>query len=447
MMLGFPYGAILVFSAFGPVLNRVVGLQRGSVMSTFFLIVLAIAMLIPPGRPLAVERCRGYLPALTGVGAAAASVFPFVPHVGQWISLMVLAFTLGRIAVFWSRTFLGTVPKHYRGRVIAKSLFVAYGLLYLFNVATPSLPPWVLTPLVGVLVLLTIPFFRRLPREKTFLLDWRVRPEYPVPLRRRTPFASLAVVFLVYTVAGFTFAGMFPVLAQTPIDRFYNVLAFVLIVPLAGLIADRAGRLVLLYAGVAAIGLALVFFQMPAGLQRYVGAQTAVQIGWAFLDVYVWVWAADLVFDYKNAQLQNLGVATFLAGTAVGALVTLLFWQALITDHRYYLLTMPLFAAVALMSRVVQDRAVPPPDADMDRQDRLPASLSVLLTERENEIALLLISGRKNREICEDLHVSPNTLKTHCRHIYHKLDVQNRLELRELARLSPPEVPRSLQPG
>jgi len=53
-----------------------------------------------------------------------------------------------------------------------------------------------------------------------------------------------------------------------------------------------------------------------------------------------------------------------------------------------------------------------------------------LLTAREAEVLELLQSGRSNAEIAHALHVSVETVRTHARHVYRKLGVSNRRELR-----------------
>jgi DNA-binding CsgD family transcriptional regulator len=55
------------------------------------------------------------------------------------------------------------------------------------------------------------------------------------------------------------------------------------------------------------------------------------------------------------------------------------------------------------------------------------------LTEREREILSLLVAGRTVPFISEQLGVSQNTVKTHVRHIYAKLDIHDRQELIDLA--------------
>lgn len=54
------------------------------------------------------------------------------------------------------------------------------------------------------------------------------------------------------------------------------------------------------------------------------------------------------------------------------------------------------------------------------------------LSSREVDILSLLVAGRNGPYIAEHLCVSDNTVKTHIRHIYTKLDVHNRQELLDL---------------
>jgi len=51
------------------------------------------------------------------------------------------------------------------------------------------------------------------------------------------------------------------------------------------------------------------------------------------------------------------------------------------------------------------------------------------LTKREQEIILLVIAGKTNKDIQDELYISLKTVKTHLYNIYRKLNVQNRLQL------------------
>ena len=51
------------------------------------------------------------------------------------------------------------------------------------------------------------------------------------------------------------------------------------------------------------------------------------------------------------------------------------------------------------------------------------------LTRRENTILQMLMSGKENAYICEELAISANTLKKHILNIYRKLGIKNRVQL------------------
>ena len=55
------------------------------------------------------------------------------------------------------------------------------------------------------------------------------------------------------------------------------------------------------------------------------------------------------------------------------------------------------------------------------------------LTRREEDVLRLLVEGRTAPQIAEELVVSPNTVKTHVRHIYAKMDIHSQQELIDYA--------------
>jgi two-component system, NarL family, nitrate/nitrite response regulator NarL len=68
------------------------------------------------------------------------------------------------------------------------------------------------------------------------------------------------------------------------------------------------------------------------------------------------------------------------------------------------------------------------------------------LTPREKEVVRLICRGLRNRQIAENLHITPGTVKVHLMHIFEKTGLKDRLALavhgRELAgvELSPSDV-------
>jgi two-component system, NarL family, nitrate/nitrite response regulator NarL len=69
----------------------------------------------------------------------------------------------------------------------------------------------------------------------------------------------------------------------------------------------------------------------------------------------------------------------------------------------------------------------------MDDSDHVTAFLQrkegSRLTPREKEVVRLICRGMKNRQIAEDLHITPGTVKVHLMHIFEKTGLQDRLAL------------------
>lgn len=56
------------------------------------------------------------------------------------------------------------------------------------------------------------------------------------------------------------------------------------------------------------------------------------------------------------------------------------------------------------------------------------------ISTREGEIIELLVEGKTNSEIAATLYISTNTVKTHIKNIYSKLEISSRIQLFALLR-------------
>jgi PAS domain S-box-containing protein len=66
--------------------------------------------------------------------------------------------------------------------------------------------------------------------------------------------------------------------------------------------------------------------------------------------------------------------------------------------------------------------------------DRAPPPAHPALTLRQAEVLHLLEAGRSTRQIAEQLHLSPETVRNHVRHVLQALGVHSRLEAVAVAR-------------
>ncbi len=75
------------------------------------------------------------------------------------------------------------------------------------------------------------------------------------------------------------------------------------------------------------------------------------------------------------------------------------------------------------------------PDVDSAQPQRPPAEMVEPLSARELELLGLIAKGLSNQEIAAKLHLSLNTVKVHCSHIYGKLGVNSRTQAAAKARM------------
>jgi DNA-binding CsgD family transcriptional regulator len=76
---------------------------------------------------------------------------------------------------------------------------------------------------------------------------------------------------------------------------------------------------------------------------------------------------------------------------------------------------------------------VPIPVTIIDPLDACRAAWAPLLTERELQVAMMVVDGATNREIADDLGLSVRTVEVHLGRVFVKLDVRSRVELTVLA--------------
>jgi DNA-binding NarL/FixJ family response regulator len=62
---------------------------------------------------------------------------------------------------------------------------------------------------------------------------------------------------------------------------------------------------------------------------------------------------------------------------------------------------------------------------DHHKKTPMPATKKKLLSTRELEVLNCIADGKLQKEVADELKISPKTIETHIRHIYEKLDVQN----------------------
>ena len=435
LVLGFAYAAIITFPAFGPVLHRVVPVETALLMSIWTMLFLTIGFALPHKLVHKIEFHKYYITGLGGITALLTGLFPLLPQILKGLALALLGFIAGRIVVLCADIFLLRVPKKLKGQVLSGMFVLSYGTLYICNVIVPSLPIMMASSIPAMLLAASI------------IIYTRFKPSQPANLTEKPPgsdfpWGLFLLILGIYITAGVTYAGVYPFLNKHyTLERYYNVLPFVISVVFAGYIADTKGRKYSLYLGLAFLGLSFTFFSFPAGNLTYFLIQSTMQPAWAFLDLFVWVLAADIASQNNQPAHYHIGLSFVMAGVMIGSLLSFAVRNSGLFDPVTFtfLAHIPLFIALAFIWRIpetLHNEEKNPPSLLLS-QAIDPETVTGILTEefqltaRETELALLILAGHTYSNIADSLIISVNTVKFHSRNIFNKLSVTSKQELRK----------------
>jgi DNA-binding NarL/FixJ family response regulator len=110
-----------------------------------------------------------------------------------------------------------------------------------------------------------------------------------------------------------------------------------------------------------------------------------------------------------------------------------------VTSHKEYALSaFDVYAYDYMVKPVVQERlqhtvqrAVSEMLSEKKTEDKF---LNSLLTEQEKRVLLLINKGMANKEIAHQMHVTGETVKSHIKNLYRKLEAQNRVQALQRAK-------------
>ena len=124
-----------------------------------------------------------------------------------------------------------------------------------------------------------------------------------------------------------------------------------------------------------------------------------------------------------------------------GIILALLVFALKYVEYRYMVRNLPLEILISLISIIfvalgwwlAQKLMIPTPASPGFEKNEKAANY-LGLSERELEVLELVASGLSNKEIAGKLFVSVNTVKTHLKNVYEKLEVNRRTQAVEKAK-------------
>lgn len=357
-------------------------------------------------------------------------------------ALLTISFVSGQFISAWGYYFRAYTPSGDRMGTAAKTLAFSALIMIPVNLCALYVSPHLA---LGIcLVLLAFALYAAVRLEAP--------PAVPEPEHRlehvslARPLIILCLFILVITInSGLMFSVVLPSFSHIGlVSNVYWAVPYAIGILLVNRAARRIDKAPILLVAIAMLGLSFVAFAaFPHTVWNYLLIDTLLLGACGINDLFWWSILGEMLdFDRNPSRTLGIGLGANVAGVLAGK----------------YLGALPVFAgsssASALAGMAVVCLALillPPLHRELSqviRKNAFLVSLTSLppeeqqktvahivgvsgLSERESEIAMLLLRGYPYKLVASRLFISESTVKSHVQNIYSKLGIHSRTELIE----------------
>ncbi|MEN6340412.1 MAG: LuxR C-terminal-related transcriptional regulator [Clostridiaceae bacterium] len=379
----------------------------------------------------------------TSVCLAGSVLFFFhVPNILR-VALLVISFVSGFFIPAWGFFYREYTPSGERMSTVAKALAYSSLIMIPINLCAAYFSAH-LALLVDVALLV--------------LVLWEIQaldaPAKPGDRElRRLEHVSLPLLLitlcgfiLVLSInSGLMFQVIMPAFSDAGvITDIYWAVPYIAAILLINRFGVRANQPYLLYVSISMLGLSFVAFSaFPNTIWSYLLIDTLLLGACGINDLFWWSILGEMLdFDKNPARTLGIGLGANVAGVIAGKFIG----AAPVFSHSTDAPTRLGMAMVCLamlflpllhrqLSLVIRKNTFlvslssMPPEQQQEAVNRI--GVGTGLSERESEIAMLLLKGYPYKLIASKLYISESTVKSHVQNIYGKLGIHSRTELIE----------------
>ncbi len=378
---------------------------------------------------------------------AASGVF-FLPPSFLWTGALLMASLMAGCSVAaWGFFLKSGTPKNERLKTMADGLIFSNILMILLNMTAINVSPHVGLGLSMLVLGMGFIFALKLPQkeEANNHEQITVSVDHNSPARIWKPLSFLCLFIVVITInSGLMYQVQGPAFSHLEwLTSWYWSFPYIAALFVMRNLDNKVNRAYILYVAIAMIGFSFIaFLVLDRSALGYLVVNTLMLGACGVYDLFWWSILGEMSELHKNpARVLGVGLSANVLGILLGGLIGNALFSNNMQSQNSTLLALSVVCVTLVMLPPLNKRLtgllinhtyltalLEMPHQEQTRLIR-DFSISEKLTEREIEIASLLLTGKTYRMIAGELRVSENTIKTHVRNIYSKAGVQNRTEL------------------
>lgn len=381
---------------------------------------------------------------LYSIGISLVASLPFFfPVSFLWtVSLAVCALTSGWAVAAWGQFLKSCTPKNERIKTCADVLIYSNLLMILINLSAVYLSPfWGLSLSLGVLVLAGV---------FTALLS--ITEDQPSGTSKssmahnlRSPMLYLILFVVIITInSGLMYQVFNPAYQHlTWLTSWYWAVPYIAALIIMRNLPGKVKRSYFLYVGMAMIMASFITFMfLDRSAASYLTVDTLMLGACGIFDLFWWSIIGEML-DYSDrpAKVFGIGLSANVFGVLLGGLLGSSITAANISSASVTVIALTVICITVAILPILNRQLVMVLSSHTyllaysalgeAQQKNIVTAVPSLdpLTEREQEVLRLLLSGKTNKAIALELTISENTVKTHVKNIYSKYHVSSRAEI------------------
>jgi DNA-binding CsgD family transcriptional regulator len=373
---------------------------------------------------------------------AGSGVFFLAPFALWTIALLAISFLAGTWMAAWGFYFKSCTPRRERFKTAAGVLIYPQLLTIGVSMVAIHLSPYWGLGISLVFLTMALLLSAQLPAG--------MREEAPMPSesaqsrsRLVKPLFFLCLFIAVITInTGLMFQMINPAFAHIGwLSSWYWVVPYIAAIAIIRSLPPTFNRTYILYMAISMIGLSFIAFTvLNRSVLSYLVIETLLLGACGVNDLFWWSILGEMLdFGENPARILGMGLCANVFGVFVGELMAnlaaagssqVLSLVALTVVCAMFVILPPLHKQLSGFLQesafLIAFHALPPEEKKRTME---PAAPVAGLSERERQVIALLLKGRTYKMIAKELFLSENTVKTHIKNIYAKLNVRNKTEL------------------